>query len=346
MQQQFVGLTMPVFTAFGWAGEETAIKFALSQLEEFINQLHVNLSREAQGYFPFFGLNRESQSVYLAADGEPEQDIYIAFHARPMSFELQLVIRDRMALSKALKAAANDPERWRRLLRELGADWSLHVQQLELDEDTGETTFYQDLFKGGVEEMDAETAESVASRANFLNGEPQWLVPLYLSHRMPSERVAAMGTKVISVMSDRVGELLPLIQFYTGKVRKKTKPKSAAKPSHPLPEVSDPDNQFIYVAELKPLHLRRGFINMTPEHWDFFAQGARSTTREVTVAYGDDFDRESDVWRLETTDSARLVVSETVQEWLEDHFEPNDQIRVIASKLDDEEIEVRLEPVE
>ena len=30
---QFNGLTMPVFTAFGWAGEETAIQFALSQLD-------------------------------------------------------------------------------------------------------------------------------------------------------------------------------------------------------------------------------------------------------------------------------------------------------------------------
>lgn len=44
----FTGLTMPVFTAFGWAGEETAIKFAFTQLEAFIGALHVNLPRTVQ----------------------------------------------------------------------------------------------------------------------------------------------------------------------------------------------------------------------------------------------------------------------------------------------------------
>ena len=32
---QFAGLTMPVFSAFGWSGEETAINFALDQLQMF-----------------------------------------------------------------------------------------------------------------------------------------------------------------------------------------------------------------------------------------------------------------------------------------------------------------------
>ena len=48
----FTGLSMPVFTAFGWAGEETAIKFALSQLEAFVSELHANLSREVKEKFP------------------------------------------------------------------------------------------------------------------------------------------------------------------------------------------------------------------------------------------------------------------------------------------------------
>ena len=45
----FTGLTMPVFTAFGWAGQETAINYALDQLEQFIHLLHNNLSRQAKG---------------------------------------------------------------------------------------------------------------------------------------------------------------------------------------------------------------------------------------------------------------------------------------------------------
>jgi len=49
---QFTGLPMPVFTAFGWAGEETAIKFALEQLELFIQQLHAGLSKGAREMKP------------------------------------------------------------------------------------------------------------------------------------------------------------------------------------------------------------------------------------------------------------------------------------------------------
>ena len=41
--EEFTGLGMPVFTAFGWAGEETAQKYAYSQLEQFIALLHANL---------------------------------------------------------------------------------------------------------------------------------------------------------------------------------------------------------------------------------------------------------------------------------------------------------------
>ena len=48
----FTGLSMPVFTAFGWAGEENAINYALDQLEQFVHLLHNNLSRQAKGDSP------------------------------------------------------------------------------------------------------------------------------------------------------------------------------------------------------------------------------------------------------------------------------------------------------
>ena len=63
--QEFTGLSMPVFTAFGWAGEETAINFALSQLELFIRELHNNLPRSVQEKLPAAGINRESQTFDL-----------------------------------------------------------------------------------------------------------------------------------------------------------------------------------------------------------------------------------------------------------------------------------------
>ena len=70
---------MPVFTAFGWAGQETAINYALDQLELFIHTLHNNLSRQARVDLPFAGLSRTNRSVYIAAEELPEEDLHLAF---------------------------------------------------------------------------------------------------------------------------------------------------------------------------------------------------------------------------------------------------------------------------
>ncbi|MDX1664641.1 MAG: hypothetical protein R3272_12670 [Candidatus Promineifilaceae bacterium] len=346
MQQQFVGLTMPVFTAFGWAGEEAALNFALSQLEMFVTRLHGQLSRQLQNHLPAFGLNRDSQSVYLAANQEPEEDVYIAFNARPLSLEIQVGISDEMAISRALQAANDDPERWRQLLQDLGADWQLHIKQMEIEEEDGERVSYQDLFKDSVAELDEETAASLASRANFLHGEPQWVVPLYLSRRVPAEQVAAMGSDVVHVMAAELQRLLPFLDFVMGRTRRK-KAKARAKAARATveetkPEEIDPESQFIYITELKPLHIRRGFVNLTPQHWDFFARTARSTTRNVTVAIGDRVDKESAVWRLAANDMARVVLSDSARKWFEETFEPDDRVQVTATKVSDEEIKVNL----
>ena len=347
MQQPFVGLTMPVFTAFGWAGEEQALNFALSQLEDFISRLHAALPRRLQTHLPFFGLNRESQIVYLAANQEPEKDVYIGFITRPMSLELQLAANDEMAVGKALKAANADPERWRQLLGDLGEEWTLHIKQMQVDEDSGERASYQDLYKDSVANLDAETAEKLSSRAYFLHGEPQWITPFYVSHRYPAEQIATMGIDIIGVMVDQLRELLPLLEFLTGKTTappKKTRKKTVKKAATRVEDI-DPETQFVYVTRLKPLHIRRGFVNLTPAHWPFFARTARSTTRAITVGYDDHVDKNSSVWRLSSNDMARIVLSDAVRFWLEDTFEPDDKVQVTATKLDDDEIEVVLEPV-
>lgn len=350
MQQQFVGLTMPVFTAFGWAGEETALNYALSQLEQFIVTLHATMSRRAQTHFPNFGLSRESQSVFLAASQTPDDDIFLAFNARPMSLEIQLGITEQMALSRAWKAAGTAPERWRQLLHDLGPQWSLHVKQMEVDEEAGTRSSYQDLFKDGVMELTSELAESVSSRANFLNGEEHWVVPIFISRRVPAEQVASMGTGVIDVMDEQVEELMPLVEFLTNKstVRKKKSKKAkpvAERPRPTVPKDVDPDRQFVYVAQLKPLHIRRGFVNLTPEHWDFFADSARATTREITLAFEDQIEKHgSAVWRLTSNDMARIVLGDLPRYWLEETFEPDDRVQVTATRMDNDEIEVILEP--
>jgi len=53
---RFNGLSMPVFSAFGWAGEEQALKYALSELESFINALYESLPKDTQALFSVHGL--------------------------------------------------------------------------------------------------------------------------------------------------------------------------------------------------------------------------------------------------------------------------------------------------
>ena len=352
-QKQFAGLTMPVFTAFGWAGEEAALEYALDQLEQFITSLHTRLSRRAQTNLPFFGLDRDGQLVYLSAEEDPGEDVYIAFHPRPLSLELQLAVTDDEAIGRALKAANTQPQKWRELLQDLGADWELHVKQMEADEGGGDPTSYQDLFKDSVATLDEQSAESISSRAYFLNGEPQWVTPIFVSWRIPAEQVATMGTDVVSVMADAIDEMMPLVEFMMGKVEVEAKKVTGtagkatkAKSKQVDREEIQPDEQFTYVAELRPLHIRKGFVNLTPQHWDFFARSARSTTRSVTVAFEDKIEKGGSVWRLSSNDMARVVLNDAAREWLNDNFAPDDKLQVTATKFNDEEIEVVLEPAE
>ncbi len=354
----FTGLSMPVFTAFGWAGEETAINYALDQLELFIHALHNNLSRQAKGDLPFAGLSRANKSVYLAAKEVPEADLHIAFYARPMNLELQLAITNKKVLAKAFKAAEAKPVMAHRHITELGADWSLHMQQMQVDTESGEMTHYQDLFKDNVPALSPELSVEVMNKAAYLNSEEKWITPLYLSRRIPSEQAAAMGLAITDVLGEQIDQLLPLIHFLTGRKSSSRKKKAKARTVKPmmggkkskstadsLETVLKPEDGFVHVSQLKPLHLRRGFINLTAAHWPFFAINSRTITRPVTIYYDGIYDKDSTIWRMVPNDMARIKLSPTVHRWFEDTFSDNDEIQVTVTRLDDDEIQVSLKPM-
>lgn len=356
--EPFTGLSMPVFTAFGWAGEETAIQFAISQLDVFIKTLHKNLSREAQGYFPYFGLDKEARTVYIATHREPQDGLFITFDARPMSLDVRLNITDTDILSKGLKAAEAKIPTWHRYIIQLGEEWSLHIQQSQVDEETMAVSNYQDLFKDSVAAFSLETCETVTSRAAFLNSEAKWVTPIYITLSIPSEQAANMKAQIVEYLSAEIDKLLSIVDLFqktskrSSSTRKKSSTKAKSTPSSKTtPAVQnntvnvEDEDQFTHVATLKPLHIRKGFINLTPQHWPFFAINARTGSRNITLCYEGKIDQESSVWRLQPSDMARIVLSETVQEWFENQFDTNDKVRVVVAKLPNEEIQITLSPL-
>ena len=102
--------------------------------------------------------------------------------------------------------------------------------------------------------------------------------------------------------------------------------------------------KFTYVSELKPLHIRRGFINLTENHWPFFSLNARTETRPVIVKYDDKTDKDCAVWRLVPNDQARLMLSTPVHMWLEETFDAEDRIMVAAVKKEENQIHITLSP--
>lgn len=348
--QPFSGLTMPVFAAFGWAGQETAVKFALEQLELFIRALHARLPRALQAEFPYAGISRANQTVYLATSEDIESDMHILFVARPVSLELQLVFADRKVVGKALHLAAQQSAMAHRLITELGMDWSFRIQQIQVDTDSGDTSHYQDLIKSEVVHIDEETAVATINKASYLNSEDKWLTPIYVSRRFNAEQVSVMGVAVIDVTIKELEKLLPLIYFFTGQKAgkgQKTKSKGRVKAktavaSEPVVMGTSLDSAegFTYVTDIKPLYLRKGFINMAPEHWDFFAISTRTETRNVTVYYEGVYDKECAVWRIQSSDMVRLVFSQSVHRWFEEHFEQGGHVQLAVKRLDNDDIQI------
>ncbi len=361
--EEFNGLGMPVFTAFGWAGEEAAQNYALSQLEQFVAQLHENMPPDLQSEMPFHGLRLEDRNAYLASGENVEDDAYITFNVRPVSLEIQLTLTDKTALARALKKITENPAAFLLLLQMLDPDWTLRLQQIRIEEESGDQGHYQELFKGDISELDKEKIVEIFEKAAYLNGESQWVTPIYLSQRIPAEQASAMQQSIVPVMAERLGILAPIVAVLRGRSAKKqadsqvtakkeveSKPEPTIQPTIPapipeLPADSLTKEELTYTSELKPLHLQRGFINLTPEYWPFFALNARTESRPVIVITTDVRDEDSAVWRLQPNDLARLVLGAKAHRWLEDNFVPGDYVQLKATKLGDSEIQIVLDPL-
>jgi len=346
---RYNGLSMPVFTAFGWAGEEQALNYALSELENFINALYESLSKDAQTLYSLHGLDKGNESVYLKVDEEPDEGLVIAYSARPMNLEIKLSIANKGSLNKAYKAADGRPESFHGLLTALGPEWLVRIQQMEYDPETGDATHYQDIYKDTIANLTVEATKEALSKAAFLNSEEKWIVPIHISHRRSSEITATMGAQIIPECGDELNRLMPLVRFLTGKVRQ---PKKKAPARNRLKVEDTPTGQpadvaslerFVYVSLVRPLHIRRGFVNLTPEHWPFFAINNRTETREISLNYGTDSDDKSMIWRLVQENQVRVILSPAAHKWMENNFEPNDLLQVTAMKADSDRIVIKLE---
>ena len=353
--QEFTGLGMPVFMAFGWAGEETALKYALSQLELFAEELHRGLPQSMQEDLPYVGLSEESQSSYIVAAEAMDDDVQILFNARPASLEIQVALTNKEALAKCWKQLAKKPDSFQQLLTRLEPEWTLRVQQVLINEETGDQGHYQDIYKDSQLALDVETAVEVFEKAAYLNAEDQWVVPIYLSQRLPAEQASIMGNDILPVMIERLSPLAPVIAMLRGRsARKAVRAVAAKKPAEsPAAEVAAPkapvkiepptSEKFTFISELKPLHIRRGFINMSPQHWPFFAINARTESRQVVLITESLRDDDSSVWRLQPDNMARLVLSPRAQRWLEENFVPGESIQITATKDSASEIQIVLD---
>lgn len=352
---EFSGLKMPVFTAFGWAGEETAIQFALSQMELFIQELHHGAPKAIKDLMPFNGLSKPNQNVYISSEATPEKGLHLVFNARTSSLELLISLLDKSQLEKSYKQVLKQPVLGHRLITQLGTEWSVHVQQMQYDPETEATTNYQDLFKDNISKFDDDTAVTIFEKAAYLNGEEKWVVPIYISRRFDAEQIAAMGPQVVEVMGEHLISIAPLLTFLSGQSAKKassaskstkTRKTKSTKTTKKATKVDESiEEGFSYGAILKPLHIRKGFVNLTPQHWPFFSINSRTETRTVTVYYDGIYDKGCAVWRMLPDDRARLVLSPPVHTWLEQNFSPEDSVQVTATKIGVDEIQLSIKAI-
>ena len=98
----------------------------------------------------YYGVSEEDQSAYFAAVDDIESDAFLLFNARPASLEVLLALTDKDAISKGLKQIMKAPVDLQRLLALLEPDWTLRVQQIHVNEETGDQGHYQDVFNGSL----------------------------------------------------------------------------------------------------------------------------------------------------------------------------------------------------
>ena len=350
----FLGLTMPVFTAFGWAGEAQAVEFALDQLKQFSQGLHEQMPREGQLLMPHSGLDTESQCAYLANSLETSKDMYITYHCSPFAFRKALSLLARPALDRAFKTIQANPKDWMKIVTELGDGWEIRMQQMEFDPETEQATHYKDLFKDKASKLTAEESAELIDRMLYLNGEEKWLAPIYFTKSFSSEFVAAMNTSVTTEMAKEIELIVPLLRMLAGGIRRQAAPKKAPKKRAPKKQKKSTSasalseaqvDEFTYTSQLKPMHIRKGFVNLTPAHWPFFSLNSRTVVRPIILHYDGHVDEESTMWRLVPDDTARLMLSDKATRWMSDNCQSNDKVQITARKAEEKVIVIDLERV-
>lgn len=352
VDDQFNGLPMPVFTAFGWAGEEAAIQFSLSKLRLFLDTLVESMSDKAKFRFPFHGVDEDARIPWLAVNRDPEVEPYIAFVAKPRAFEMRISITDPAALNRGLRAAEKNPEAWQKMISSLGMGWQLQIEQRLKEEDAVTHSHYGDLLKDSVPNINPADLKKATSRAAFLITEEKWSTPVFVSRVMTADQAAGMGRDLVKYMVVQLDKVFDIVDLFsrsgngkstTSKSKGKTTRKKRTGRLPKEPEIPQPQT-FSYTTELKGLHIRKGFVNLTPGHWPFFAEGKRMETRPITISFAGKSDDTSAVWRLQPDDQARLVLGEPAHAWLAATFSPNSNITVNALRTPDDQIEVVLSP--
>lgn len=355
-QKQFEGLTMPVFTAFGWAGEDAALQYAIDQLTQFGSLLHQMLPRDAQLLLPANGLDQESQSAYLATDEVITDGVHVTFRATPMNFNISAAVMNKDALAVSWKAMEADIAKLQTAVSALDPEWTIRVEEAQYDAGTKQKTHYTDAFNESVTAFNKEAAESAVSRGVYRNGDKEWIAPIYLNMSLPSERASAMGLGIIDEMAKIINRLMPILNIWAGPQKAKQAQKSAVAEEKKAAKTADGaaptktrkksvklNDEFAYESTLKKLHIRRGFVNLTSEHWPFFGKTARAETRDVILHYNDIEDTKSAVWRLVPDDQARIMLSGAVQLWVENNFAPNSKMKIVGKKYSNAEIHLYLE---
>ena len=266
-----------------------------------------------------------------------------------------IYLNERNALNRAFTTIQKHPDAWLKALQGVGEAWEIRFQQMEYNPDTGEATHYKDVHRGPVAEMTAELSAELVDRMAYLNGEEKWLAPLSLTRSYGSEFIAAMNTGVASELATEISEnLMPMLRLMLGTTGAKgarktsTKTTKARKKSKTTSARAVSENQveeFTYVSVIKPLHLRKGFVNLTPAHWAFFAINSRTVTHPVTLSYDGNVDKDSAMWRLVPSDMVRLVLSDKASAWFSDNFSVGNEAQLTVRKTAPREIEVKLELV-
>jgi len=350
---EFNGLTMPVFNAFGWIQKDDVIEFALDQLQQFATDLYKNLPRDLQLLFPYYGLDKETQGVYLARTNNISDDIYITFYAKPKSLRMAINMNAQSTIGKSMSSVQENLNVWVKTMLSIMGDWEVTAQQLEVNEKNNEMLLYKELYKDAPKNLSMAASTELIERMIYLQEDPKYTMGFVITKNWPSQFIAGMGEKVGKQIALELTEVAPVIMQLAGGVKfaakkKETKKRTVAKRQKATSATAVKENQieqFTYHATLKPLHIRKGFINMTPAHWPFFSKTARTEVRDITVRYETTVDKKSSVWRMVPNDMARIVLSDQTQRWLSNTFSADEQIQINAIKNGDI-IELELQQVE